>query len=190
MPDFNRMQRQRYARELSALDLLPESRRTDTLTHYGIKGQKWGIRRYQNENGTLTDAGKKRYSAIGIKMDLSRARRQARKENVKGRVKGSTGANYDKALKERKKAYEYLDDELEKVHQRDKKAKTEKEVYKNWADYEKVMRKTLDKADRFVVEAMLKDAGYSDQDVKAGYEWLQNNASYFGFMMPSYYYGK
>lgn len=31
------------------------------LQHWGIKGQKWGIRRYQNPDGTLTEAGKKRY---------------------------------------------------------------------------------------------------------------------------------
>ncbi len=31
------------------------------LYHYGIKGQRWGIRRYQNEDGTLTPEGKKRY---------------------------------------------------------------------------------------------------------------------------------
>lgn len=34
----------------------------DYLAHHGIKGQKWGIRRYQNEDGTLTTEGKKRYS--------------------------------------------------------------------------------------------------------------------------------
>lgn len=32
----------------------------DYLAHYGIKGQKWGVRRYQNEDGTLTEAGKAR----------------------------------------------------------------------------------------------------------------------------------
>jgi predicted metal-dependent phosphoesterase TrpH len=32
-----------------------------TLCHYGIKGQKWGVRRFQNPDGTLTTKGKKRY---------------------------------------------------------------------------------------------------------------------------------
>lgn len=31
------------------------------LYHYGIKGQKWGVRRYQNSDGSLTPAGKERY---------------------------------------------------------------------------------------------------------------------------------
>lgn len=32
------------------------------LYHYGVKGQKWGVRRYQYADGSLTPAGKKRYS--------------------------------------------------------------------------------------------------------------------------------
>lgn len=32
----------------------------ESLTHHGIKGQRWGIRRFQNKDGTYTEAGKKR----------------------------------------------------------------------------------------------------------------------------------
>lgn len=31
------------------------------LVHYGVRGMKWGVRRYQNKDGSLTPAGKKRY---------------------------------------------------------------------------------------------------------------------------------
>jgi hypothetical protein len=34
------------------------------ISHHGIKGQKWGIRRYQNPDGTLTELGKKRYGTV------------------------------------------------------------------------------------------------------------------------------
>ena len=35
------------------------------LAHFGVLGQKWGIRKYQNEDGTLTDEGR-RHSHITI----------------------------------------------------------------------------------------------------------------------------
>ena len=34
----------------------------NALQHWGIKGMKWGVRRYQNKDGTLTEEGKKRAS--------------------------------------------------------------------------------------------------------------------------------
>lgn len=36
--------------------------RESSFAHFGIKGMKWGQRRYQNKDGSLTPAGKKRYS--------------------------------------------------------------------------------------------------------------------------------
>lgn len=39
----------------------------DYLAHHGILGMKWGIRRYRNKDGSLTDAGKKRYGNRKLK---------------------------------------------------------------------------------------------------------------------------
>lgn len=39
------------------------------LTHYGIQGQRWGVRRYQNKDGSLTPAGVKKYAKAGYSED-------------------------------------------------------------------------------------------------------------------------
>lgn len=39
---------------------------TDYLAHWGIRGMKWGVRRYQNEDGTWTAEGKKRRSGDAV----------------------------------------------------------------------------------------------------------------------------
>lgn len=53
----------------------------DELMHYGIKGMKWGVRRYQNKDGTLTAAGKKREreQTRGWSKEAKEARRIKRK---------------------------------------------------------------------------------------------------------------
>ena len=44
----------------------------DFIAHHGIKGQKWGVRRYQNQDGSYTDAGKIRYRSTSISSALAR----------------------------------------------------------------------------------------------------------------------
>ena len=41
----------------------------DELKHYGTKGMKWGVRRYQNRDGSLTKAGKKRRAKLEAELD-------------------------------------------------------------------------------------------------------------------------
>lgn len=46
------------------IELFVDSLDLDTIEHSGIKGQKWGVRNYQNADGTLTEAGKERYRKV------------------------------------------------------------------------------------------------------------------------------
>ena len=63
------------------------------IQHYGVLGMKWGVRRYQNSDGTLTAAGKKRKQKQEIKAEkkdraaASKNRRQLSDEELSKRVK-------------------------------------------------------------------------------------------------------
>ena len=55
------------------------------LYHFGIKGMRWGVRRFQNKNGQLTSAGKKRYDETdGQSIKKSKHRLNLEEEYRKG----------------------------------------------------------------------------------------------------------
>ena len=87
------------------------------LCHFGTKGMRWGVRRYQNKDGSLTPAGKKRYAddpdrqgVDSAKLKVKSAKRAAKKAGNQYNVV-STDANWQKYkqarsdLKESKYAY-------------------------------------------------------------------------------------
>lgn len=71
----------------------------DYLQHHGIKGMKWGVRRFQNEDGSLTPAGKRRYSRAELK-DIRNEKREYLHKAYE------QNADYKKARQLENQAYE------------------------------------------------------------------------------------
>lgn len=75
----------------------------DYLAHHGVKGQRWGVRRYQNADGSLTEAGKKKYNSYYTRESKALTKREG--QNLKNLVE------YDKYRKQyEKKSEKYGED--------------------------------------------------------------------------------
>lgn len=59
----------------------------EELYHHGIKGQRWGVRRFQNEDGSLTKEGKERYSEVN---ELTRKEKRIQKYQEEYQKQGMT----------------------------------------------------------------------------------------------------
>lgn len=173
----------RRAKQLGREDLLPDNWRTsDTIMHYGIKGQKWGVRRYQNEDGSLTPAGERRANKA-----LKQARKAAKKENVPGRSKDSSGKNYDEAEKEiiaeRDRITKKYSKALKKLDEKDYSDSDDPE-FDRYLDFEKLdykyrteINKARKWADQKLFEAQFKDIGMDDEQSQKAAEWLRKRRS-------------
>lgn len=66
----------------------------DELQHHGTKGMRWGVRRYQNKDGSLTPAGKKRYNKEMDKLKAEEQKLKAEQKVLSNKKK--TQAKFDK----------------------------------------------------------------------------------------------
>lgn len=107
------------------------------LAHHGIKGQKWGVRRFQNSDGSYTEAGKQRYGRISLNPITAYAQYQNYKVD-KGFKKWKEGAaNRDSAIELGKKA-----NEAHRAYMADKSNKELKKAYKQAnKEYKKALGK-------------------------------------------------
>lgn len=96
------------------------------LYHHGVKGMKWGVRRYQNADGSLTTAGKKRAAKLNEKLDKRRTEARIR-YNVASR--SASVARTAETRRERNTAKQVGIKSMDNAYKLDKKiAKLEKHM--------------------------------------------------------------
>ena len=90
------------------------------LRHHGIKGQKWGVRRFQNADGSLTAEGKKRYSVSDYQQAIDKTKTAGKIVNEAKTLNNTVKKLNDPAAERRirKSAAEMSDIELQKRVQR------------------------------------------------------------------------
>lgn len=109
----------------------------DSLEHHGIKGQRWGIRNFQNEDGTLTAEGKSRYR-------VSRTERKERRAEQKAEKKAAKLASIPESKTWKAKEARYLSDaELNRRNNRLQKEEQYKRMTESkGAKYKRGLKKT------------------------------------------------
>ncbi len=144
------------------------------LYHAGIKGMKWGVRRYQNSDGTLTPAGKKRYARDAREKEYDKfdeSKGTYYKNSKKGRSDLTVDAKrYAKEDMERTKrltdASSHMTNELKRINE-----KSIKDTPKKTMDLSNMSDKELrDQINRAFLEKQYNDM-FAPQTTSKGKEY-------------------
>ena len=137
-----------------SLSLVHADNEGDYLAHHGVKGQRWGVRRFQNPDGSLTEKGKRRMKTLqgkSDKLDAKKAKLNSPKNMVRLSQYKSLSADRHAAANQHK---------------------ADEDFYRNKASYAltnhgaKVATKKADKSHTKYVQEAKKAAEYDDYITK------------------------
>lgn len=127
----------------------------DDLMHHGIKGQKWGVRRFQDKHGALTAEGRARYkqSKAETKQALKTFNRQYRINTVLNSIPAATNKGKKKqelrAIDQNMKAIDYLNKRGET-----RQLKNEyKQLKKNERTQNRMKKQYVKQTDKYIRDA-------------------------------------
>ena len=155
------------------------------LEHYGIKGQRWGIRRWQNEDGTLTPEGKERYTyTTGLpgvrRMSLVGRMKFGNKYANEFNARSKKEAGFD--TKEKEKQWE--EDERKKFDEMTEKEHQLRDLSKRMDSFDKASTdekfKIIDDVIKKNVEVS-REGGHDNRKISDGLmDWYWENYSKAG----------
>lgn len=84
----------------------------EEIMHHGILGQKWGVRRYQNKDGSLTAAGKKRVGQLKDELNKLEPKKKGEESDGSSKPKTKTKTTETESKPKQKSVHEMTDNEL------------------------------------------------------------------------------
>lgn len=160
---------------------------SDELTHHGIRGQKWGVRRYQNLDGSLTYEGRKRLGYDDDKQ-LRKDIKKASKKKTYGEAVEAMSKNksvqeaYTKHAAELSKLRKQADDAEKVFEKKLNELNSQKLDQRAWhKEYEKISNDYMEKM--FPYHDKCKEFGeevagvYADMKIKVGKSYIKPSVS-------------
>lgn len=133
------------------------------LAHYGIKGQRWGFRRFQNEDMSLTPAGRERYGRSRKQKDLNSDPLYAAAKGVIGEKKVSKAVDSVEKMEKTSSSLENMAYKYKARRMSDEELRSE---------IDSMIAKQTETAERRILEEQYR--GLKNQEINTGREAVRD----------------